>query len=175
MSQSSLSEAVKQESIFGQFYDSATVKTVQRKLEEAGIAPEHITLQSETFQPRLKLKATQTFANLKSGAIAGGVLGALVGLFISLMNTHFFSLGLAAFSRFQPLDYLAPLMGGIIGASGISLISGITGASTPKSEAAPQEPSLDKRYLLIVKGTEEEIKTAHNIFSQQKDMIASES
>ncbi len=171
MSQQSLSESVKLESIWGKFSSHSAAKATQKKLEETGIAPEKITIETETFEPRLKLQETQTFDNLKFGAITGGVLGALIGLFISLIVTGFFNVGFAAFSHFQTIHYLAPLMGAIVGASGMSLIAGISGKTTPKPNTRPKVRPLDKNHLVIVKGTDEEIDLAQNIFRQQEGFI----
>ena len=103
--------------------------------------------------------------------IAGGVLGFLVGLSISLIVTNFSSEGLAAFNNWQTIHYLAPFMGAIVGAVGIGLISGTSGASIPKSNADLDDSTESKRYLIVVKGTAEETSLAREIISQQGGLV----
>ena len=147
------------------------IALTKTQLEEAGIAPEKITLETENFEPPLRLQDTQAIANIKTGAITGGILGALVGLYISLIVTNFPSLGLAALKNFQIVHYLAPVMGAIVGAAGISLISGATGTNVPKSNVDITERTLSKRYLVVVKGTTEEISLAREIIAQQGGVV----
>lgn len=121
MSQHSPSGSESSQSTWGKFSTEQAATATQTLLEEAGIAPEKITLETEDFKKLVPLQDTQAIANLKVGAIAGGVLGALVGLSISLILTNFFGLGLAAFKNFQTIHYFAPVMGAIVGAVGMNI------------------------------------------------------
>ena len=162
MSQQSSTEL---ESTWGVFSIEQAAKTTQTQLIEANIDPEKITLETEDFNKPIRLENTEAISNLKSGAIAGGVLGALVGLSISLIMTGFANKGLAALKDFQIIHYFAPIMGAIVGAAGISLILGISGASIAQDEADSNPES--KRYAIAVRGTAEEIATAKEIIVQQ--------
>jgi hypothetical protein len=97
------SPSAKSKSTWGKFSTKSAATATRTKLEEAGIASEKITVETEHFEPPLQLEETQAIANLKTGAIAGGTLGALIGLFISLIVTDFAGLGLAALKNFQGL------------------------------------------------------------------------
>ena len=151
----------------GKIFDRTATQTL---LEEAGIAPEKITLETEDFKKPVPLQDTQAIANLKVGAIAGGVMGALVGLSISLILTNFFGLGLAAFKNFQTIHF-APVMGAIVGAVGMSLISGLGGASVPKANTDIDNRTLSKRYLVVVKGTAAETSLAREIVAKQGGIV----
>lgn len=164
------SSSAKLDSTWGQFSTKTAAETTQAKLEEAGIAPEKITLETEDFSTPIKIEDTQAIANLKVGAIAGGVMGFLIGLSISLILNDFAREGLAAFSNFQTIHYFAPIMGAIVGAVGMSLIAGITGANVPQANAK-DNPTESKRYVVVVKGTAAETRLAREIVAQQGGLV----
>ncbi|GAB4541416.1 MAG: hypothetical protein Tsb0014_33310 [Pleurocapsa sp.] len=159
----------KLESTWGKFPIQQAAQTTQTKLIEAGINPEKITLEAENFSPPIPLEDTEAIANLKTGAITGAVLGALVGLIISLAMTDFADLGLAALNNFQTIHYFSPVMGAIVGAVGISLILGLSGASVTKNNT--DYNSVSKRYLIVVKGTNEDTILAREIIAQQGGVV----
>jgi hypothetical protein len=150
-------------STWGKFATRAAAEEAQTKLQQAGIAPEKITLETEDFAAPIKLEDTSAIADLKLGAIAGGVFGFLVGLSISLVLNDFANQGLTAFANFQTIHYFAPIIGAIVGAVAMGLISGINGGNIPQSE--PQTES--KRYLLVIEGTTAEISQAREMVVQQ--------
>ena len=82
-------------------------------------------------------------------------------------------MGLAAFNHWQTIHYLAPFMGAIVGAVGMGLISGISGASFSKSKfnVNSDRSSKSKRYLVVVKGTATEVNTAREIINQQDGVV----
>ena len=169
MSQSSTPQAT--ESTWGRFITKSAATTTQSKLEEAGIKPENITLEEEDNQSPIKLEQTNAIGNLKSGGITGAVLGGLIGLSISLVMTNFAGEGFAALQNFQPIHYFSPIMGAIVGAVGISLILGVTGASAPKTNADINDRSDAERYLLVVKGETKEIALARDIIARQGGVV----
>lgn len=153
------------ESTWGTFSIKQAAETTQTELKNAGIDPEQITLETENSADPIRLEDTKAITNLKSGAITGGVLGALIGLSISLINTGLASAGLAAIENFQPIHYFAPVMGAIVGAAGMSLILGISGGNV--SQDSIDLNSDLKRYMVIVKGTTEETALAKEIIVKQ--------
>ena len=163
------SSSTKMESTWGTFSIQQAAQTTQAKLTEAGIDPEKITLETENYSQPVPLEDTEAIANLKTGAITGAVLGGLVGLSISLIMTGFASQGLAALSNFQVIHYFAPIMGAIVGAVGISLILGLSGASVTQDDV--DNSSNLTRYLVVVKGTNEEIVLAKDIIAQQGGLV----
>ena len=171
MSQESPSTSKQLKSTWGKFLIEQAAIATKTELEEAGIEPEKITLETEDFQPPIKIEDTGAIANLKTGAITGAVLGALIGLSISLVLTNFSGVGLAAFKNFQTINYLAPIMGAIVGAVGISLISGLSGASIPQSDLDIGDRSEGKKYLVVVKGTTEEVSLAREIINRQGGVV----
>lgn len=167
------SPSTKLESTWGKFSTKQAAEATQIKLKEAGISPEKIILETEDFHAPVKLEDTEALANLKVGAIAGVVLGFLVGLSLSLIVTNFSGMGLAAFNNWQTIHYLAPFMGAIVGAVGMGLISGISGASFSKSKSNvnSDRSAKSKRYLVVVKGTATEVNTAREIINQQDGVV----
>ena len=97
-------------------------------------------------------------------------MGFLIGLSISLILNDFAREGLAAFSNFQTIHYFAPIMGAIVGAVGMSLIAGITGANVPQANAK-DNPTESKRYVVVVKGTAAETRLAREIVAQQGGLV----
>lgn len=152
------------ESTWGKFTSQETAQTTIRELEAAGIERDKILLESENFDEPIKLEETEAIANLKTGAIAGAVLGGLIGLSLSLVSSNFASVGLSALQNFQPIHYFSPIMGAIVGAAGISLISGLGGASVPQDDVIRSE---SVRHLVVVKGTTEEVALSRKIMLQQ--------
>jgi hypothetical protein len=159
------------ESTWGRFLTKSAAEATQRSLQEAGIQPNKITLEEEDNKSPIRLEQTSAIANLKAGGITGAVLGALLGLSISLALTNFSSLGFAALQNFKTIHYFAPVLGAIVGAAGISLITGLTGASVPKSNADLSEQRNPEKYLVVVKGSSEEITLAKNIIAQQGGVV----
>lgn len=167
MSQQSSSSKLK--STWGKFSTEQAAIATQSKLAEAGIDPEQITLETEDYFKPIKIEDTKAIASLKSGAITGGVLGALIGLSISLIQTNFVNLGLAALDNFTAIHYFAPLMGAIVGAVGMGLILGVNGGNIPRQDADSGYES--KRHLVVVKGISEEVAIAKKIIAQQGGVV----
>lgn len=167
------SSSAKLESTWGKFPTRQAAEKTQTQLIEAGIEPDNVTLEIENFPTPIKIEDTEAINNLKSGAIAGGVLGGLIGLSISLILTRFPSIGLAAFNNFQGIHYLFPLLGAIVGGVGMSLILGISGASIlkPKSQSKITDVEKSPRYLLVVKGEIEQVNLAKEIINVEGGVV----
>lgn len=153
------------ESTWGKFASQEAARTIQKELEVAGIERDKIVLESENFDEPIRLEETEAIANLKTGAIAGAVLGGLIGLSLSLIFTGFASVGLSALQNFQPIHYFSPIMGAIVGAAGLSLILGLGGAGVPQDDVQRRSESV--RHLVVVKGTAEEVALSRKIMLQQ--------
>ena len=159
------------ESTWGKFLTKQAAETTVTKLKEAGIKSEKIVVETENFQEPVQLEDTEAIANLKTGAIAGAVLGALIGLSISLTLTNFADMGFAAIGNFRPIHYFSPVMGTLVGAAGMSLISGLSGASVLKANAGKHEHPETQRYLVVVEGTAAEISLTKKIIAQQGGVV----
>ena len=165
------SPSVKYDSTWGIFSTKQAAEATETRLQKAGIAPEKITIETKDFQTPIRLEDTEAISNLKVGAIAGGILGFLVGLSLSLILTNFANEGLAAFNNWQPIHYLAPVMGAIVGAAGIGLMSGISGGSVPQNRANMSEPNDSPKYLVVVKGAASETNLAREIIVRQGGVV----
>lgn len=161
----------KSDSTWGKFSTKQAAKATKTQLQEVGISPDKITIETEDFQPPIRLEDTDAIANLKVGAIAGGVLGFLVGLSLSLILTNFASEGLAAFNNWQTIHYLAPVMGAIVGAAGIGLMSGISGGNVPRNRANVSESNDSPKYLVVVQGAASETDLAREIILRQGGVV----
>ncbi|MGV2829761.1 hypothetical protein [Myxosarcina sp. GI1(2024)] len=76
---------------WGQFSSRQAAETTKQKLEIAGIPPKQITLETENQKIPVRIEDTQALANARSGAIAGGLLGALNWLFSQFSYRRIFS------------------------------------------------------------------------------------
>ena len=163
------------ESTWGKFLTKQAAKTTKNELTKAGIDSKKITIETDEANNPVKIEDTEAIANIKAGAIAGGVLGFLVGLSISLILTNFSTLGLAALDNFQAIHYFSPVMGAIVGAAGMSLILGISGASVLKDNTSVskqiENSTESKEYLVVVKGTAEEVALTREIIAQQGGVV----
>lgn len=161
----------KTESTWGTFISQQAAETAQTQIEAAGVRSDKITLEVEDARSPVKLEDTGAIANLKPGAISGAVLGALIGLSISLIMTNFAGVGFSALQNFQPIHYFAPIMGAIVGAVGIGLISGLSGASIRQTKAELDDRYESRRYTVAIKGSIEEINLAKEIINQQGGVV----
>ncbi|WP_036484340.1 hypothetical protein [Myxosarcina sp. GI1] len=166
------------QSTWGQFSTRQAAETAKQKLESVGIPSEQISLETENQKLPPRLQDTQALDNAKSGAIVGGVLGAFVGLTLSLILAGFPQVGFAAFKNFDALNFFAPLMGAVVGAVGISLISALGGSDVPQSDSISNLPdTADKEteiYLVTVKGTSTEMERVNAIIHQEGGLIGEE-
>lgn len=176
MSQESPSKQL--QSTWGQFSSQQAAEQTKQKLAATGIPLEQITLETENQKLPPRIQDTQSIDNAKSGAIVGGLLGALVGLSLSLIFAGFPQVGFAAFNNFDALNYFAPLMGAVVGAVGISLISALGGTSVPQSDSANELHDTSRKekeiYLVTVRGTAAEMSQAKEIIHQEGGLVGEE-
>lgn len=161
-------------STWGNFTSKSEALTTKSRLQQEGISPEKITIETENFQPRLSIQDTQGINNVKTGAITGAIFGFLIGLSISLVKTNFGSFGLQVWQNFQTIHYLYPILGSIIGAGGISVIVSISGVQAPKPNTISNQENLAKVYSVVVKGKATEIELAKKIIAQQGGVLKQE-
>ncbi|AFZ35061.1 hypothetical protein Sta7437_1494 [Stanieria cyanosphaera PCC 7437] len=172
MTKSQSSQSVKY--TWGKFDNQTAARTTKTKIEQAGIAPEQVTLETENFQLPLQLQNTQIAKSVKGGAIAGTVLGAVIGLYISLVVTDFPRLGFAVFNDFNSVYFFAPLLGSGVGALTIGLIAALSGGNVPKPDVDLTTSNQSVVYLVAVKGTAAEINQAQEIIRQQGGTVEEE-
>lgn len=162
---------------WGQFASRQAAETTKQKLETAGISLKQITLETENRISPPRIENTQSLANAKSGAIAGGVLGALIGLSLSLISAGFLQFGFAAIDNFNDLNFIAPLLGAIVGAVGIGLISALGGTSVPQSNrqnVGNDSEQMSEIYLVKVAGTTDQIAQAKEIIHKEGGKVGEE-
>ncbi|MGV2829760.1 hypothetical protein [Myxosarcina sp. GI1(2024)] len=104
----------------------------------------------------------------------------LIGFFLSLVTAGFFQVGFAAFNNFDALNFLAPLLGGVVGAVGISLISALGGVNVPQSDKSPNQSNdtsdkFREVYLIEVEGTADQMSQAKEIIHQEGGKVGEES
>ena len=154
----------------GNFASEQTALAAKKELQLAGISPQRISIQTQADDPHPQISETKAADSARGGAIAGGLLGILAGLFLSL-NALNSDINLAVITHPQALDVIAPLIGGVVGAAAGSLMGALTGINVPKAQVQSNHESLSHQYLVTVEGTEEELLQVREIFRQQGSQV----
>lgn len=149
----------------GQFSTKQLAETAVRALEEAGFERESISLMPRSLDPDPPSEETEAVSNAGSGAIAGTVFGALVGLLLS-----YISLTLPNSLEVEPVRHLIgfTLIGSGFGAAAGSVIAAVTGTYVSQGVAEPERRDLREQYLVFVEGNSEDQSRARNIVEQQQ-------
>lgn len=164
---------------WGQFASRQAAEATKQKLETVGIPQQQITLETENQKIPERIEDTQAIDNAKVGAIAGSVLGAIIGLFLSLISAGFLQTGFAALNNFNELNIIAPLLGAVVGAVGISLISALGGTNVPQTDKSARDgkASADKMreiYLVEVSGNHDQMTKAKEIIHKEGGKVGEE-
>lgn len=102
------------------------------------------------------------------GAFTGGTLGTIGGLLTGIGVFTIPGLGPIAFLGSQLTALTTTLAGGAAGAAAGGLIGGLIGLGIPEEKAKVYYERLSEGgYLVIIKGTDEEIEQAQKILSQR--------
>ncbi len=164
----------------GVFTSEEAVQNARNAIQSAGIAPETISITTQSFKPRADINQTETFDNAKNTAVAGALLGGIVVLFISFINVLTPEAGPAISPDLtgESLTFIVAVtaLGMLVGAAGFGLIATISGVGTPK-EGTDAE-SLDRdllpiNYLLIVQGNADKIERVAQILQDNGAQLIS--
>ena len=103
----------------------------------------------------------------KKGAVSGGAAGGLTGLLVGLGLVAIPGLGPVMMAGAAATALASTLTGGAIGAAAGGLVGGLIGLGIPEERAKVYSDRVDKGdYLVMVEGTDEEIRRAESIFSR---------
>lgn len=150
----------------GQFSTEPKAKEAQNALHAAGFAPEQISIEVRSIDPKPSIEDSQARKSSVGGAIAGAVLGSGFALFVSLGAANSTAVGPDVSSYSGTFTILLAIAGGLVGALGFSLMGALSGGAVPKSDRGDRE-TLSNNYLVIVRGTEAEVAKAIEMLSQQ--------
>ena len=101
------------------------------------------------------------------GGFAGGTLGGITGLLIGLGTLAIPGIGPIMLAGAAATAIATTVAGGAIGAVTGTLVGGLVGLGIPKEKAkAYRAKVIEGGYLIIIKGTIDEIQLAENILSQ---------
>jgi hypothetical protein len=128
------------------------------------LAPDDIFSVFERGDMTPEVEKSQIGRSAKGGAIAGGFLGSMTGFFGSFIAVSFMDSLVAGTADARLYMLVLTVAGGIFGAAGFGAIGAVAGVNTPKA-SAPSSPNDVEigRYLVKVRGTEDEIAKATEI------------
>jgi hypothetical protein len=137
-------------------------------LEESGFSEQQIALEPQNLPPKLRGDSSQRKKGAKGGAIAGAAFGVFTGLSLDLI-----AIGLPeAHPTFSINLFLAPVIGGIVGACAIALVGAIAGQGVPKTDPQKDAESLPFEYRVKLVGQEEDFKKAAEILVDRGIQVA---
>ena len=158
-------ELAELEMLIGVFESHDQAEDLVRKLIDAGIAPDHISIIAKDLQSRERVVGYVTMGDVAkdlagTGAWLGGLFGLLAGA------TAFLWLPAVG-----PLVVLGPLVGGAIGALEGGLVGGLLGAifgeRLEQDRALKYEQDLRAgRVLVAVHGTPEELAQVRSLMAE---------
>ena len=102
-----------------------------------------------------------------TGAASGGAVGGLTGLLVGLGLVAIPGVGPVMLAGAAATALATTLTGGAIGAAAGSLVGGLVGLGIPKERAKVYSDRVEQGdYLVIVDGTDQEIRQAEEIFQR---------
>lgn len=103
-----------------------------------------------------------------TGAVTGGALGGITGLLVGLGALAIPGIGPILFAGIEGTAIATTLAGGAIGAAAGGLVGALIGLGIPEERAKVYNERVNRgHYLVIVEGTEEEIRRAEAILSNR--------
>jgi hypothetical protein len=100
-----------------------------------------------------------------AGALTGGALGGLTGLLVGLGALAIPGIGPVMLAGATATTIATTLSGTAIGAAAGSLLGALIGLGIPEERASVRRASIAWKYLVIVDGTENDIRHAQTILS----------
>ncbi|MEB3359345.1 MAG: hypothetical protein VKK04_21645 [Synechococcales bacterium] len=150
----------------GMFANRDIAETAKSKLLQEGFDPASLQIVEQRPSSSLPTRETQAAKSAKGGAIAFGLLGATVGLLLSLTAREYFDIAIAA-PPFPPI--LAIAAGAFIGGLAGGLMGVATGVQIPQEEAIARHDYVMGEYRLDLNGgSEEDLRRARLLL--QKEM-----
>lgn len=111
---------------------------------------------------------TQADEGAKKGAAAGGALGGLTGLLVGLGALAIPGIGPVMLGGALATALATTISGGAIGAAAGGLVGGLVGLGIPEDRAKVYNDRVSRGdYLVIVDGSEDDIRRAEAILSQR--------
>lgn len=103
-----------------------------------------------------------------TGAVTGGALGGVTGLLVGLGTLAIPGVGPVILAGTAATALATTLTGTAIGAGGASLLGALVGLGVPDNEAKVYSDLIEQGYyLIVVDGTESQIRMAGDILSHQ--------
>ncbi|MGA7932722.1 MAG: general stress protein [Kovacikia sp.] len=111
---------------------------------------------------------TEADEGAKTGAVTGGALGGLTGLLVGLGVAAIPGIGPIMLGGAAATALATTLAGGAIGAAAGGLVGGLVGLGIPEDRARVYSDRVSRGdYLIMVEGSEEEIRRAETILSRR--------
>ncbi|MBD2057002.1 hypothetical protein H6F88_13420 [Oculatella sp. FACHB-28] len=150
----------------GVFQQQQSAEVARDALLKAGFSNDQVFIQTQALDPNPPAQDTKAAESAGGGALVGTILGALVGLLLSLGAGNMKAVSPVAFINSGPFSWGAIFAGAGIGAIAGGLIAGLAGVNVPKSGVAADRDHLSHKYLLMFVGDKDELARAKELAQQ---------
>ncbi|MBW4695226.1 MAG: DUF1269 domain-containing protein [Lyngbya sp. HA4199-MV5] len=169
----------------GTFSSYRDAETAVRELKASGFPMDHVSVVGRDTDRAAELSGndagdrlgdkskqvahdTQADEGAKKGAVAGGTLGGLTGLLVGLGALAIPGIGPVMLGGALATALATTISGGAIGAAAGGLVGGLVGLGIPEDRARVYNDRVSRGdYLVIVDGSEDEIRRAESILSHR--------
>lgn len=151
----------------GVFQEEQSAEVARDALLKAGFSDDQVFIQTQALDPNPPAKDTKAAESAGGGALIGTILGALVGLLLSLGAENMEAVSPVAFINSGPFSWGAIFAGAGVGAIAGGLIAALAGVNVPKSGVATDRDRLSHKYLLMFVGDKSEFSRAEELVRQQ--------
>ena len=162
----------------GTFSTHREAESALGELRNSGFNMDQISIIGNNVNDNSDMAGAQTGENLndldnkadegaKKGAVSGGAAGGLTGLLVGLGLVAIPGVGPVMLAGAAATALATTLTGGAIGAAAGGLAGGLVGLGIPKERAKVYSDRVEQGdYLVMVDGTDEEIRQAETIFQR---------
>ncbi|MBD2460920.1 hypothetical protein H6G89_07670 [Oscillatoria sp. FACHB-1407] len=147
----------------GVFHTQAEIQAARHTLETQGFSQDQISVVTQDSDPNPSMQQSQVGRSAIGGAIAGSVLGALVGTFFSLTSRYLSTTdGATPASSFSWVTGICV----VVGLVAVGLMAALAGNNVPHTVSGGNRESLTRIYIVMLNGTAEEAYRAKEALGQ---------
>lgn len=151
--------ATLQREVIGNFNTRQEAMEVKQAIEAAGIADQHVMI-DDHVKPYNQVMAQGTTVGPEAGLLTGALYGGILGAIVAIIQGYYFPT--ATLLPGQLTVVVATIVGGIVGAIAAKRI---------RSNYLPEQkikgnPDIPRRFRVVVSGDQSEINQARQVFME---------
>ncbi|MEW6497801.1 MAG: DUF1269 domain-containing protein [Cyanobacteriota bacterium] len=157
----------------GLFTNWSDVRQALHELKQASFPLNQVSviareIESRYFRPKIRFYGNHGGEGAATGALAGGAVGGIVGLLVGIGALAIPLIGPVMLASAVTTTVATTLAGGAIGVMAGGILGLLIGLGVPEERAKIyQERFLEGDYLVIVEGTDREIRSANSILKNR--------